>query len=37
VADYVYIINKGMIVNGSTPEELRGNEEVKAQHLGIAK
>ena len=37
VADYVYIINKGIIINGSTPEELRNNEEIKAQYLGIAK
>ena len=37
VADYVYIINKGIIINGSTPDELRNNEEIKAQYLGIAK
>ena len=37
VADYVYIINKGIIIYGSTPEELRNNEEIKAQYLGIAK
>ncbi len=37
VADYGYIISKGVIVHESTPEELRGNEEVKAKYLGIAK
>ena len=37
VADYVYIINKGIIVNESTPDKLRDNEEIKAQYLGIAK
>jgi len=37
VADYSYIISKGVIVYESTPEELRGNEEVKAKYLGVAK
>lgn len=36
-ADYSYIISKGIIVYESTPEELRGNEEVKAKYLGVAK
>ncbi len=35
VADYCYIISKGVIVYQSTPEELRDNEEVKAKHLGL--
>jgi len=35
VADYVYVISKGVIVYQSTPEELRGNEEAKAKHLGV--
>jgi len=35
VADYVYIISKGVIVYESTPEELKGNEEAKAKYLGI--
>jgi len=34
VADYVYIISGGKIVYNSTPQELRGNEEVKSIHLG---
>ncbi len=37
VADYGYIISKGMIVHESTLGELSGNEEVKAKYLGIAK
>lgn len=37
VADYCYIISKGVIAYQSTPEELRGNEEVKAKYLGVAK
>jgi len=37
VADYCYIISKGVIVYESTPEELRDNEEVKAKYLGLAK
>jgi branched-chain amino acid transport system ATP-binding protein len=35
VADDVYIMSKGKIVYHSTPDDLRGNEEVKARHLGI--
>ena len=34
VADYVYIISKGVIVYQSTPDELRSDEEVKAKYLG---
>jgi len=37
VADYCYIISKGVIVYESTPEELRDSEEVKAKYLGLAK
>jgi len=36
VADYVYIVSKGVIVYESTPEELKGNEEAKTKHLGVA-
>lgn len=35
VADYVYLISKGVIVYQSTPEELRGNEEAKTKYLGV--
>jgi branched-chain amino acid transport system ATP-binding protein len=37
LADYVYIISKGVIVYESTPEELRDNEDVMAKYLGVAK
>jgi branched-chain amino acid transport system ATP-binding protein len=37
LADYVYIISKGVIVYESTPKELRANEEIKSQHLGVSK
>jgi len=36
VADYVYVVNKGMIVYESTPEALRGNEEIKSKYLGVS-
>ncbi len=35
VADYVYLISKGVIVYQSTPEQLKGNEEAKAKYLGV--
>jgi branched-chain amino acid transport system ATP-binding protein len=35
VADYVYIINRGKIEYESTPQELRGNDEVKNKYLGV--
>jgi branched-chain amino acid transport system ATP-binding protein len=37
VADYCYIISKGIIIYESTPEELGDNEEVKTKYLGLAK
>lgn len=37
VADYVYIISKGVIVYKSTPEELIKNEDIQAKELGIAR
>jgi branched-chain amino acid transport system ATP-binding protein len=36
VADYVYIISKGVIVHESTPQALKANEEIKAKYLGVA-
>jgi branched-chain amino acid transport system ATP-binding protein len=36
VADYVYVISKGVVVYECRPEELRNNEEVKAKYLGVA-
>lgn len=35
LADYVYIMSKGTVVYQSKPEELRSNQAVKAQHLGV--
>lgn len=36
VAEYVYIISKGVVVYKCIPEELRNNQEVQAKHLGVA-
>jgi len=37
VADYLYIVSKGMIVYNSTPEELKtNNSDVKAKFFGIS-
>ena len=36
VADYTYIVGKGVIVHESTLNELRDNEEVKAKYIGVA-
>jgi branched-chain amino acid transport system ATP-binding protein len=36
VADYVYVISKGVIVYHSTPDGLRSDEAVKAKYLGAA-
>lgn len=35
IADYAYIVSKGVIVYESTPQELKDNEEAKAKHLGV--
>ena len=35
VADYAYIMSKGSIVYGSTPDELVDNEKVKSTYLGV--
>ena len=37
VADYVYVLNKGVIVYESAPEGLRDSEEAKARYLGVAR
>jgi ABC-type lipopolysaccharide export system ATPase subunit len=36
VADYVYIISKGVVVYESSPDKLGNNEEAKAKYLGAA-
>ncbi|MCU0490514.1 MAG: ABC transporter ATP-binding protein [Chloroflexaceae bacterium] len=35
VADYAYILSKGLIVWEGTPAELHANEDVKSRHLGV--
>ena len=35
VADYVYILSKGVVVYQSTVEGLRDNEEIQHTHLGV--
>jgi branched-chain amino acid transport system ATP-binding protein len=35
VADYVYILSKGVIVYQSMAEELRDNSEIQTMHLGV--
>jgi len=35
VADHAYVMSKGEIVYDSEPDELIGNEAVKAQYLGV--
>jgi len=36
VADYAYVLSKGIIVYQSIPNMLKENEEVKANYLGVA-
>jgi branched-chain amino acid transport system ATP-binding protein len=36
VADYVYIMSKGVIVHEGPPERLRYDEEMKAKYLGVS-
>lgn len=35
LADYSYIISKGVVVYQSSPGELMGDEEIKARYLGV--
>ncbi len=35
VADYACVMSKGKIVYQSAPEELKNNEEIKSQYLGV--
>jgi branched-chain amino acid transport system ATP-binding protein len=37
LADYVYILSKGVIVYQSPPDELSTNDEAKAMHIGITR
>jgi branched-chain amino acid transport system ATP-binding protein len=36
VADYTYVVNKGVIVHESTPEELDNNDAVKNVYIGVS-
>jgi branched-chain amino acid transport system ATP-binding protein len=36
VADYVYVMSKGVVVHECTPAELRANDEIKAKYIGVA-
>ncbi len=35
LADYVYVMNRGVVVYGSSPEELKTNSEIKSKYLGV--
>jgi branched-chain amino acid transport system ATP-binding protein len=35
VADYVYVMSKGLIVYEDTPENFKNNDEVKEKYLGV--
>gem|GEM_PF-1241813 len=35
LADYVYVMNRGVVVYESSPEELRQNSEIKSKYLGV--
>jgi len=35
LVDYVHVMSKGQVVYSSTPDELRGNDEIKSNYLGI--
>jgi branched-chain amino acid transport system ATP-binding protein len=37
VADYIYVISKGVVMYESTPAELNNDEEVKDKYLGVGK
>jgi len=33
--DYVHVMSKGQVVYSATPAELKANDEIKANYLGI--
>ena len=35
LVDYVHVMSKGQVVYSARPEELRANDEVKSNYLGI--
>jgi branched-chain amino acid transport system ATP-binding protein len=36
IADYLYILSNGEVVYESTPQDLRGNDEVKRKYIGVS-
>jgi len=36
VTDYLYILSNGEVVYESTPQDLRGNDEVKTKYIGVS-
>ena len=37
LSDYIYILNKGTIVYGSAPIDLKDNDDVKTKYLSVAR
>ena len=35
LADHVYVMNRGVVVYESSPEELQQNSEIKSKYLGV--
>ena len=35
LVDYVYVMNRGVVVHESSPEELKNNSEIKSKYLGV--
>ena len=35
LVDYVHVMSKGQVVYSALPQELRANDEVKSNYLGI--
>ena len=35
LVDFVHVMSKGQVVYSARPEELRANEEIKSNYLGI--
>jgi len=37
LSDYIYILNKGTIVYGSAPIDLKDNDDVKTKYLSVGR
>jgi branched-chain amino acid transport system ATP-binding protein len=35
LVDYVHVMSKGQVVHSSKPDELKANEQIKSNYLGI--